>query len=677
MSECCEVCAAAAGHKAGDCSGKSKKMIRLGSYEIPLRKLQVFGAAFVLWAGGFIMMEFLKLSGPARFLALIPLLGSYSLAGLPVLRNAWRNIRTGHAMDENFLMSIATIGAFAVGEWEEAAGVMIFYMIGELIQEMSVEKSRASIDTLLALRPDTARVKKGENWEEIPAGEAVPGERILVRPGERIPLDGLLEEGSGAVDVSMLTGESRPVSVVPGSELRSGTLSLDAVLIMRATKKSEDSAASRIIALVHSAAEAKAKPERFITAFARWYTPIVVGIALVLAFIPPFFIPGIPYFEGFKLWLYKALILLVISCPCALVVSVPLGYFAGIGGLSRRGIMVKGAAYLDALHYTRYVAFDKTGTLTQGSFRVVSIEAAPGVEEALLLETAALVEKESNHPIAKAICEYAKEQNVPEQGADRKQTEASYREYAGRGVELIVTGGSILAGNRNFLESRGVSIGQSTFPGTTFSTGPEQDKYEGSFSANLSSVEVSRNGAYLGRIFIGDAIKEGAAESVAQLKGLGIEDTVMLTGDSEGAALSTAGLLGIGRVAAGLLPEDKLAEVEQLTRAGTTVFVGDGINDAPVLARSDVGIAMGAGADAAVEAADVIIMTGDPRRVPEAISRAHYTRRIIVQNVVFCLLAKGLFITLAIMGLANMWAALIADVGVALAAIVNATRSLR
>ncbi|GHV07615.1 cadmium-translocating P-type ATPase [Spirochaetia bacterium] len=686
--DCCPACAAARGHRAaahshapadgcGCCDDDDDdehgegRSVRIGSYSLPVRRLAVFGSALGLWILGFLLIEFGPAIGYLRFLPLVPLAASYALAGLPVLRHAFRNIRRGRALDENFLMSIATIGAFVIGEWEEAVGVMIFYMIGEMIQEAAVDRSRSSINALLALKPDTARIQAEGGWVETAAAEVNPGALVLVRPGERIPLDGIVVEGSGSVDASMLTGESRPVPVAPDAEVRSGTLSVDGVLVIRTTATAENSSAAKIIALVESATEAKARPERFITTFARFYTPIVVGAAALLAVLPPLIIPGANFAE----WLYRALILLVISCPCALVVSVPLGYFAGIGGMSRRGIMVKGAAHLDTLQKARFVAFDKTGTLTQGNFSLAALEPAPGIADETLLETAVLAEGESNHPIAQAIRAYGTERiaairdygNGNSVTADsitnaEKNSNTAYREIAGRGIELNYGGEIILAGNRGLLESHGVLVGGDAGTNTAH-----------------TAVYIARSGKYYGRILIGDTIKEGAAEAVKTLAAMGIEKTLMFTGDARLTAMETAGRLGIpsDQVAAELLPADKLAEVEKLTRTGITVFVGDGINDAPVLARSDVGIAMGSGSDAAVEAADVIIMTDDPRRVSEAIYRSRRTRRIVMENVTFALGAKGIFIALAVLGLANMWIALIADVGVALLAILNSTRALR
>jgi Cd2+/Zn2+-exporting ATPase len=624
---------------------------------LPGKQLLSFGLALALWAAGLILLRFNPLEGwkpgavpLGSFLPFLPFLASWLFAGLRVLKNAFFNLRKGRALDENFLMSAATIGAFAIGEWEEAAGVMIFYMIGEIIQEAAVGRSRSSIDALLALKPDKARMRTGGTWTELSPGEVETGSLVLVRPGERIPLDGVIEEGAGSIDASMLTGESKPIDRVPGDKVSSGTLSVDGLFQIRTVRTAEDSSAARIIALVESAREAKARPERFITAFARWYTPLVVGGAVLLALLPPLFMAEARFTD----WIYRALILLVISCPCALVVSVPLGYFAGIGGMSRRGIMVKGAVHLDSLNKTENVAFDKTGTLTKGEFSVIALEPAPGVTGAELLETAFTAEEESNHPIARAICRYSQDRGAH---PPKASLNFSRREIAGQGLELTSPGETILAGNRRFLENRGIGTPEAAEEGAT-------------------AVYAARNGRCLGRILIGDTLKEGAAEAVRDLRRLGIRNMVMFTGDNRGAAMEAAAQLGITTVESELLPADKLEKVEHLTRTGTTVFVGDGINDAPVLARSHVGIAMGSGADAAVEAADVIIMTSDPRRVPEAIERARKTCRIITENVAFALAAKGIFIFLAGMGMANMWLALIADVGVALAAILNSTRAL-
>ena len=624
------------------------KDLKIYGYSLPVKRAATFAAAVLLWIAG-------KMVPGTIF---IPFLAAWLLAGFPVLKNAAMNFLPGKArgspLDESFLMSAATIGAFAIGEWEEAAAVMIFYMIGELIQEAAVERSRSSISALLALKPDKARIQEGETWKEIPAEDVNPGSIIFVRPGERIPLDGIIIEGKSSLDLSMLTGESMPAPCEEGNEVRSGTISLNGALRIKTTKSAGDSSAARIIQLVQSARESKARPERFISSFARIYTPIVVGAAVLLALLPPLFVAG----ASFSDWIYRALILLVISCPCALVVSVPLGYFAGIGGMSRRGIMVKGAIHLDSLNHTKNVAFDKTGTLTKGTFSVTALEPAPGKSKETLLKAAALAEQESNHPIARAIMEYAVNQHE-KSGGNKQGKPENVLEIAGQGLEVVYNGAKITAGNRRHLESR---LGKSSLPA---------QEEEG----NHTPVYVARDGEYLGRILVGDTLKEGAAEAVSRLKEMGIKST-MFTGDTRSSANEVALKLGIDSAEAELLPEDKLREVEKLTLSGTTVFVGDGINDAPVLARSHVGIAMGSGADVAVEAADLIVMTEDPRRIPEAIDRARKTRRIVIQNVVFALGAKGIIMVLAGLGMANMWIALIADVGVALAAILNSTRAL-
>jgi Cd2+/Zn2+-exporting ATPase len=622
-----------------------------------MKRIVVFVIALVLWIAGIIIHQ-LQLSGLLHFLPLLFFVPAYFLSGASVLKNAFMNLRNGNALDENFLMSIATIGAFAVGEWPEAVGVMMFYMIGEMIQDSAVEKSRNSISALLALKPDTARIKKdaadsgSAEWIEVKANDAAVGELVLVRPGERIPLDGIIIEGNSSIDTSMLTGESKPVFCNAGDEVRSGTIALDGVITIKILRTADNSSAAKIIDLVEKAVESKAKPERFITTFAKYYTPIVVALTLLLAIVPPLIIPGALFSD----WVYRALILLVISCPCALVVSVPLGYFAGIGGMSRRGIMAKGAVYLDSLKKTVNVVFDKTGTLTTGSFSVIAIEAAPEIDEDYLLETALLAERESNHPMAKAIRSYAEKLNI----ISLKNIYVIYKEVAGKGVVANLDDGSIvLAGNEKLLTEHDIIL-----PALTSSSA-------------ASVIYLAKDNRYIGRILIGDTIKEGSAEAIERLKHLGMKKIVMLTGDKINAANVTADALHIETVKAELLPEDKLFYMEELCRSGTTIFVGDGINDAPVLARADVGIAMGSGADAAVETANIIIMTDDPRRVPEAIERSRRTYRIIMQNVILALAFKAAFIVLASLGMANMWMALIADVGVALLAILNAGRVLR
>ncbi|MDR2150172.1 MAG: cadmium-translocating P-type ATPase [Spirochaetaceae bacterium] len=618
--------------------------LRFRGYTIPVRRILVFALALALWGAGFLFLK------TARVAALLCYVGSWLLAGLPVLKKAFCNIRNGHPFDENFLMSIATIGAFCIGEWEEAAGVMLFYLVGELIQDAAIDRSQDDINALLALKPDTARIKTADGWEEYPADTVEPGATILVRAGERIPLDGTIIEGSGLVNEAMLSGESKPVQVKAGTTVYSGSTSINGVLIMTSTKKADESSAARIIALVKDAQEAKARPERFITAFARVYTPIVVALTVLIAVVPPLLLPNAALSD----WVYRALILLVVSCPCALVVSIPLAYFAGIGGLSRRGIMVKGAVHLDTLCKTRFLAFDKTGTLTEGQFSVTAVEPAPGITVAELFTLARTIEQESNHPVARAVCAYAKENGIaPYAGIGSFH----FQEIAGQGVAVQDEKTLMLAGNRRLLEARNIAL-------------PEAER------ASETVVYVARDSVFYGRILIGDRLKRGAAAAVRWLSQLGIAQTLMFTGDSAASAEGIATEVGIGTVKAGLLPADKVTEIEKLTVRGTTVFVGDGINDAPVLARADLGIAMGSGAAVAVEAADVIIQTSDPCLVPEAIAGAKRIRRVVTVNVVCALTAKLLCITLAIAGYMNMWLALVADVGVMLLLVFNASRLL-
>jgi Cd2+/Zn2+-exporting ATPase len=605
-------------------------------------KIAVFAAAVVLWLAGLAAMRLFS-ENFGRWIPLIPFCAAYLLAGLPVLRNAARNLLKGRTFDENFLMSIATIGAFAIGEWEEAVGVMIFYMIGELIQNVAISRSKASIDALLALKPDKARVLRDGRWSEAAAESVLVGDLVRVWSGERIPMDGVVVEGNASVDMSMLSGEAAPIQAGVGVEVYSGTVSLDGVLTIKATRIASESSAAKIVDLVQNARAAKAKPERFITAFARYYTPTIICAAVLIAVLPPFF--GAEW----TVWLRRALVLLVISCPCALVVSVPLGYFAGIGGLSRRGIMVKGAVHLDSLSKAQFVAFDKTGTLTKGEFSVARIEPADGFDELFLLKTAAGAESESNHPIAKAIKQAADKNGVLETNREK----VGIHELAGLGIE---TEDGVLAGNHKLLSERGIPA---SAPQTLY-----------------TAVYVAKDGVYCGRILIGDAVKEKSAEAVAALQRLGVSKTLMLTGDTREGALAVAEALGVEEVEAELLPADKVSTIEKWTSRGVTIFVGDGVNDAPVLARADVGVVMGSGADAAVEAADVVIMTNDPDRVPEAIRRSRKIRAIIIENVVFALAIKALFVTMAVFGVANMWLALFADVGVCLIAILNSSRLL-
>jgi Cd2+/Zn2+-exporting ATPase len=583
------------------------------------------------------------------------MLAAYLVAGWNVLAGAARNILCGKVFDELFLMSIATLGAFAIGEYGEALGVMVFYKIGEMLQESAQARSRVSIRSLLELRPDTARLRRGSEWVVLPSELAAIGDRFMVMPGERLPLDGIVLEGEAFVDTSALTGESLPRRARPGAEVLAGTVATDGSLVVEATRTAGESSAARIAELVENASRAKARSERFVTRFAAVYTPIVVSLAAAVAFLPPLFLPG----ESLREWAYRALVMLVISCPCALVISVPLGYFGGLGGAARRGILVKGSTVLDALAKARTVVFDKTGTLTEGRFRVIAIEPAAGFDEAQLLSLAAAAESRSLHPIAASVRAEAAARGL---SVGTEDEASGIREIAGAGVVATIGGRRVLAGNDRLLQLEGVRHESREAEGTT--------------------VNAAVDGTYAGRILVGDAAKPDAARAVAALAGLGVRRLVMLTGDRAAAAAPVAAALGIAETHADLLPEGKLELLRRLigeTReaGGTTLFVGDGINDAPALALADVGIAMGRGADAAVESADVVLMTDEPSRVAEAVARARRTRRIVVQNIVFAIGVKAAFLALGAAGVAVMWEAVIADVGVALLATANSLRAMR
>jgi len=612
------------------------------------REALFLGAAVILAALAFAARRWL--SGlPAVSTGLF--LAAYLVSGWNVLAGAARNIAHGKVFDELFLMSVATIGAFVIGQYAEAVGVMVFFKIGEMLEEGAAEKSRASVRGLLALRPDKARVRRGGAWVEIPAAEASVGEDYLVLAGERVPLDGRVVEGESFVDTQALTGEPRPRRAAPGDEVLAGCLVAEGSLRLAAERLAGESSAARIAELVENASRAKAKSERFISRFARVYTPIVVALAAAVAFLPPLFLG-----EPLRVWAYRALVMLVISCPCALVVSVPLGYFGGLGGLARRGILVKGGAVLDRLASAKTVVFDKTGTLTRGVFQVLEVCPEPGFSEEEVLRLAAEAESRSLHPIAASIREAAQRRGL----SDGREDDASNaREMAGYGIVATVGERRIVAGNDRILHREGVPHSSCGAEGTT--------------------VKVAVDGRHAGNIRIGDEPKADSAGAVKALAALGVKRAVMLTGDDELAARPVAEALGIAELRAGLLPGDKLSALEEIMAGspGATLFVGDGINDAPVLARADVGVAMGAGADAAIEVADVVLMTDEPSRVAEAISRARRTRRIVHENIVFALGIKLAFLALGAAGVAVMWEAVIADVGVALLATLNSTRAMR
>jgi len=620
------------------------------------REVATLAAAAGIAVGGFMVQAAGRADGAAAWLpaaATVVFAAAYLLAGHDVLLSAAKNLIHGNVFDELFLMSLASLGAFAIGAMEEAIGVMIFYKVGEILQEGAANKSRRSIRALLALRPDKARVRRGDSWVECRPEDVVPGDLVLVRPGERIPVDGIVVEGSGAFDTASMTGESVPRQALAGAEALSGFVALDGALTIRAERAASESSAARIIDLVENASKAKAKTEMFITRFARWYTPAVVGAALLIALVPPLFVPG----QIFSVWAYRALVMLVISCPCAFVLSVPLGYLGGLGGAARRGILIKGASILDALADAKTVVFDKTGTLTDASFIVHELAPQEGFDADDLLGGAVAAGTHSNHPLAVAIRQAWESTGKPHPASD----EGSYAELPGHGTVARIGGQEVLAGGDSLLHLKGIEHDCKPAQGT--------------------EIHVAIAGRYAGRIGVGDSLKADSAAALGRLRGLGIKRLVMLTGDSAVAANRAAGEAGITEVHHGLLPDGKLSALEailgQERGRGTVVFVGDGVNDAPVLARADAGIAMGGGSDAAVESADVVLMGGEMSRVAEAIDRARRTRRIVTQNIVFALGVKLLVMGLGAFGLAAMWEAVIADVGVSLLAVLNSTRALR
>lgn len=572
-------------------------------------------------------------------------------AGAEVLLRAGRNILHGQIFDENFLMSIAAVCAFIIGEYPEGAAVMIFYQTGEYFQSRAVRRSRRSITELMDIRPDYANLSRGGQLEKVDPNEVHTGELIVIKPGERVPLDAEIVEGSSTVDTSALTGESLPREVAAGDLLLSGSVNLHGLLTARVVKEFGESTASRILELVENAAAKKSRSENFISKFARYYTPAVVIIAVLLAVIPPLAVPG----EAFDDWLYRAMVFLVTSCPCALVISVPLGFFGGIGAASRQGVLVKGSNYLEALAAAETIVFDKTGTLTRGVFRVREI-VPQQLDQRELLRLAAYAESASNHPISLSLREAWGDE------IDRGRI-GSVDELAGLGVAAMIDGRRVLAGNAKLLQREQISLPP--------------------LPAQLGTVvHVAVDGRYAGYILIADQLKPDAAAAIAQLKKAGIKQTVMLTGDDQDIAAEVAQAVGIDQYYAQLLPQDKVARVEELLQQrsdrGKLAFVGDGINDAPVLARADIGIAMGAlGSDAAIEAADVVLMTDEPSKIPEAIGIARHTLAIVRQNIVFALAVKLVILVLGALGIASMWAAVFADVGVALLAILNAMRILR
>lgn len=583
------------------------------------------------------------------WLRLFTFLIPYAVIAWDVLWRAVRNIAHGQVFDENFLMSLATVGALATGEYPEAVFVMLFYQVGELFQSYAVGKSRKSISALMDIRPDYANVERDGSLCRVDPEEVQVGDVIVIKPGEKAPLDGVVLEGRSSLNTSALTGESLPREVEPGDDVISGCINLNGLIRVQVTKVFGESTVAKILDLVENSSSKKAKAENFITKFARYYTPIVVVSAVLLAVAPPLFTGG-----NWAEWIERALIFLVVSCPCALVISVPLSFFGGIGGASRDGILVKGGNFLEILSDTEIVVFDKTGTLTKGVFNVTAIH-PDRYSEGELLELAALAESYSDHPISRSL----KDAYGMEIDAARV---SDVEELSGRGVKAQVDGRLVCAGNDKLMEEIGVIWHPCHRVGTT--------------------VHVAVNGEYAGHIVISDELKPDAAEAVASLKRAGVRKTVMLTGDAKAVGESVAKELGIDEVHAGLLPGDKVDRVEALLREkserGKLAFVGDGINDAPVLSRADIGIAMGAlGSDAAIEAADIVLMDDKPSKLAEAMKISKRTLRIVRQNIVFALAVKAAVLVLSAFGLSNMWEAVFADVGVSVLAILNASRALK
>ncbi|MBD2169448.1 cadmium-translocating P-type ATPase [Calothrix membranacea FACHB-236] len=580
-----------------------------------------------------------------EYLLFIP---AYLLSGWSVLKTAGRNIIRGRVFDETFLMTVATLGAIAIHKLPEAVGVMLFYKIGELFQDIAVNRSRNSIKALLEIRPDYANVQIDGELRKVSPETVNIGEIIVVKPGEKIPLDGEIIDGSSQVDTSALTGESVPRTVRIGETVLAGMLNKMGVLTVKVTKLFDESSIAKILDLVQNARSKKAATEKFITKFARYYTPVVVFASLAVALLPPLFLTGATSSE----WIYRGLILLVISCPCGLVISIPLGYFGGIGGAAKRGILVKGSTFLDTLTTVDTVVFDKTGTLTQGVFKVVDISPRNGKNQLELLELAAKIESHSNHPIAQSIREAY-------QGKIDASIVEDYQEIAGYGISAKVENQLVLAGSDRLLHRENIAHDVCNTEGTV--------------------IHLAVNHIYAGYIAIADEVKPDAKQAIQALKRIGVRKTVMLTGDNQAIASQIAQQLGIDSYEAELLPEEKVSAIEKLLsttpKHHKVAFIGDGINDAPVIARADVGIAMGGlGSDAAIETADIVIMTDSPAKVAEAIQISRKTRSIVWQNIIFALGIKGVFIGLGIFGIATMWEAVFADVGVALLAIFNATR---
>ncbi len=608
------------------------------------------GVALIVFIVGLIFRDKLH-DTPHSFAEYAVFLTAYLVSGWEVLYTAGRNILRGNVFDEHFLMSIATIGAIAIHALPEAVGVMLFFKIGEFFEELSLTRSRRSIKSLLAIKPEYANLENDGNYERVDPERVRIGDVILVKPGERVPLDGDVLTGNAQVDTSALTGESVPRGIKEGDTILSGMVVASGSLRVHVTSSYKDSSVSRILDLVENAVQKKAETEKFITTFARYYAPILVALALGVALFPPILLDG----ASFREWVYRALVILVVACPCALVISIPLGYFGGIGGASRKGILIKGSNFIDALSRIKTVVFDKTGTLTEGTFKVIAVVAKNGFHRDEILKCAAYAESHSNHPIAVSIREAYGHTIHP-------STVSEYQEIPGHGIKAKVDNRWVIVGNDRLLHGEDI----------------DHDVCD----VEHTAAHVVIDKLYAGYIIIGDELKEDAKRAIAELEDMGGLKTVMLTGDNEKVARYVSDHLGIDEYHAELLPEDKvnkLVEIKALAKHGDKVaFVGDGINDAPVIAQSDIGIAMGKfGSDIAIDSADVVLMTDSPSKIPEAINISRKTRRIVHENIIIALVIKLVFVVLGVMGIADMWEAVFADVGVTLVAIFNALRVLR
>ena len=636
-------CGCACGHAHGDGCGCGHDHGRAHGKNELLTTAVCTAAAVALTAAGALF----PMAAPLK-LALH--LAAYFLVGREVVATALRNILRGEWFDENFLMAVATVGAFAVGEWAEAVAVMIFYSIGETLQDLAIAKSRASIAGLMDIRPEFARVVRGAAEEVLSPERVEPGDIVRIKPGERVPLDCVVVSGEGSVDASALTGESMPVMARPGTQLASGSVAMSGLLECRVTSTFAESTVQKILRLVSESSEKKAQAERFITRFSKVYTPSVMALAALIAVVPPLFFG----FDTFFSWFYRGLIFLVVSCPCALVISIPVSFLGGIGGAARNGILVKGGDVIDRLRAPAAVVFDKTGTLTQGRFSVRSVRCAEGVDEAELLRAAAVCERNSNHPIALSVREYCA-------ASDDGEAIVSMEEKAGFGLIVKTASHTYASGNAKLMEHVGAALPDGGEAGGTM-------------------IHIACDGRFLGSLTIADEIKPGAKEAVSELRVLGVQKLYMLTGDTEETARRVAEAAGLDGYRAQLLPHEKVAAYEELTKdlGGVSLYTGDGINDAPLLARADIGVAMGGvGSDAAIEAADLVLMTDEPGKLASAVRIARHTHAIVRENIVFALGVKAVVLVLAAFGYTPMWLAIFADVGVALLAVANAARAVR